>query len=224
MKKHFTLIELLVVIAIIAILAAMLLPALSAARGRARNTTCLNQFKQIGTYLHLYCSSYDDFAPAPETGGTYVAGTDGTGGAFPSVLWKTTIRSAGEGETDADRGKSKSWRIFQCPSDPGKDNDSNYTGFKLMNNAPKYISYPVWWFSEKYTSKTYLQNYRLSPQTANRVIMTDYGFLNANAYEHSDKSSSVLCLDGHAQLVQHQEYSKWGKDVWAQLKHANGED
>ena len=54
MKKHFTLIELLVVIAIIAILAAMLLPALSAARARARTSNCLSNLKQHGTAFTMY--------------------------------------------------------------------------------------------------------------------------------------------------------------------------
>lgn len=83
---RFTLIELLVVIAIIAILAAMLMPALQSARERARQAQCVNQLKQLGTYLTMYENAFGFFPFMADN-----ADEDATVNNFLHDIWKAKI-------------------------------------------------------------------------------------------------------------------------------------
>lgn len=73
-SQKFTLIELLVVIAIIAILAAMLLPALSAARERAKSSNCTSNLKTLALALNMYADDAKDYYPAASYTPTQTAG------------------------------------------------------------------------------------------------------------------------------------------------------
>jgi len=83
-SKGFTLIELLVVVAIIAILAALLLPALAYSKGQAQKTQCANNNKQLGLAMSMYAGDNKDYMPYPNWNPPW---TDASGNALPGWLY-----------------------------------------------------------------------------------------------------------------------------------------
>ena len=129
-RRGFTLIELLVVIAIIALLLAILMPALQKVKKQAQATTCLSNLKQIGLAAECYAHDYDRYIPRGSTGNN-------------PIWFMQFLPYVGQ---QHNKGDYKSVKIYRCKSFPT-------TGFGLRNvpNSLQTVCYVIndWTFSSR---------------------------------------------------------------------------